>query len=336
MLLCEALAQLGAVAIGAGDDVGLHAVHRARFRRPVLPGDVLELEVDVLEGAPPWRIRGTATSATLPIVEVELSLAAPTGPRIHPTAVVGRGAELDAGVRVGPYATVGPHVRLGADTWVGQHAVVTGYTTLGRRNRVFPFAAVGTPPQDLKYRDEPSRLELGDDNSIREHASLHPGTTGGGMLTRVGSGCLFMVSAHLGHDSRLGDNIVVAAGAAIGGHVTVDDFAIIGGLVGIHQFARVGESALCAAGAMVSADVPPFCIVAGDRARLFGLNTIGLQRRGISPAAIRALKKAFRLLFQGGGTRAEALERTRRAIGHVAEVERLTAFVAASTRGVCR
>ena len=156
------------------------------------------------------------------------------------------------------------------------------------------------------------------------------------MVTRVGNGCLLMVSAHLGHDSQLGNSIVIAAGAAIGGHVMIEDFAIIGGLVGIHQFARIGESALCAAGAMVSADVPPFCTVAGDRARLFGLNTIGLRRRGFHPDVIRTIKRAYRMLFHGGGTREEALARTRAAHGDSVEVARLVRFVEESTRGVCR
>jgi UDP-N-acetylglucosamine acyltransferase len=335
VLLCEALAQLGAIALGEGDDVGLEAVHRARFRRPVLPGDVLDLAVEVVP-ASGWRVRGSITSGDAPIAEIEFGLGRVAGPFVHPTAVVARTAELADDVRIGPYATIGPHVRLGAGTWVGQHAMVSGHTTLGRRNAVFPFAAVGTPPQDLKYRDEPSRLEIGDDNIVREHASVHPGTAGGGMVTRIGDGCLLMVSAHVGHDTRLGNNIVVAAGAAIGGHVVVDDFAIIGGLVGIHQFARVGESALCAAGSMVSADVPPFCTVAGDRARLAGVNTIGMRRRGIAGEVIRGVKRAYRLLFHGTGGRDAALARTRQALGHVPEVVRILDFVAASTRGVCR
>jgi UDP-N-acetylglucosamine acyltransferase len=194
---------------------------------------------------------------------------------------------------------------------------------------------VGTPPQDLKFRDEPARLEIGEDTTVREHVSVHPGTTAGGLVTRVGNGCLLMVSAHVGHDSALGSNIVVAAGAAIGGHVMIEDFAIIGGLVGVHQFARIGESALCAAGAMVSADVPPFCTVAGDRARLHGLNTIGLRRRGFTPDTIRTLKRAYRMLFQREGRRDEAVARTRAAFGGVGEVERLVRF-SPSRAGVCR
>jgi UDP-N-acetylglucosamine acyltransferase len=336
VLLCEALAQLGAVAIAEGDDLALLGVQRARFRRPVLPGEALDLVVVVAGGVRPWRLRGTVTMGETPVAEVEFTLDHARGARIHPSAVVGRTAELADGVRIGPGATIGPHVRLGEGAWVGANAVVTGRTWLGRRVRVFPFAAVGMPPQDLKYRDEPSELRIDDDTTVREHASVHTGTAGGGMVTRIGSGCLLMVSAHVGHDSQLGSNIVVAAGAAIGGHVVIEDFAIIGGLVGVHQFARVGESALCAAGAMVSSDVPPFCTVAGDRARLFGLNTVGLRRRGFGVETIRALKRAYRLLFHGDVPREEAIARTRAAWGGVPEVERLVRFVGASTRGVCR
>jgi acyl-ACP--UDP-N-acetylglucosamine O-acyltransferase len=209
----------------------------------VLPGDVLDLAVTVTARTRPWRLRGTITMGEIAVAEVDFILDHARGPRIHPAAAVARTAELADGVRVGPGATIGPHARIGAGSFVGANAMVTGRTTLGRNVRIFPFAAVGMPPQDLKYRDEPSIVEIGDDTTVREHASVHAGTTGGGMLTRIGSGCLLMVSAHVGHDSQLGSNIVVAAGAAIGGHVVIEDFAIIGGLVGVHQFARVGESA---------------------------------------------------------------------------------------------
>jgi UDP-N-acetylglucosamine acyltransferase len=271
------------------------------------------------------------------VAEVDFTAAtAPDGVDVHPSAVVARGAELAAGVTVDAYAVVGPHVRVGRDSWIGPHAVIDGRTTLGVRNRIFSFASVGTPPQDLKYRGEPSTLELGDGNVVREHASLNPGTTGGGMVTRVGDGCLFMVSSHVAHDCRVGNSVVLANGAALGGHVVIDDYAIVGGLAGVHQFVHVGESALCAAGAMVSLDVPPYCMVAGDRARLHGLNVVGLRRRGIAPEAVRALKRAYRTLFGGGLAWREAVEQTRAALAGVPEVARLLAFVEASRRGVCR
>jgi len=231
---------------------------------------------------------------------------------------------------------VGPEVRIGRDSWIGPHAVIEGRTTLGARTRVFQFASVGAMPQDLKYRGEPSTLEMGDGNIVREFASINPGTAGGGMVTRIGNGCLFMVSCHVAHDCRVGNHVVLAPSAALGGHVSVADYAIIGGLAGVHQQVRIGESALCAAGAMVSMDVPPYCTAAGDRARLHGLNVVGLRRRGFQPATIAALKRAYRLLFQAACGRREAVARTRSALGQVPEVGRLLEFLATSQRGVCR
>lgn len=339
VVLCEALAQLATV-VAEDEAVRLVGVERARFRRPVLPGETLRLEVQTLEAGPPWRMRGTATLGSSLVAEVDFTAAADAAVRLHPTAVVARGAELERGVRVDAYAVVGPFVRVGADTWIGPHAVVEGRTTLGARNRIFQFASVGAVPQDLKYRGEPSTLEIGDDNLVREYASINPGTAGGGMVTRVGSGCLLMVSSHVAHDCIVGDHVILANGAALGGHVRIDDWGIVGGLAGVHQFVRVGESALCAAGAMVSRDVPPFCTVAGDRARLRGLNTVGLRRRGVSAETILALKRAYRALFGSArltaGSRRESLAQVRETLGHVPEVARLVDFVASSSRGVSR
>jgi UDP-N-acetylglucosamine acyltransferase len=338
VVLCEALAQLATV---VADDATLRlvGVERARFRRPVLPGEVLHLEVRALADGPPWRLRGVATLGEALVAEVEFTAAPPVGVRIHPRAVVSPGAELDRGVTIEAYAVIGPHVRIGAGTHIGPHAVVEGRTTLGARNRIFQFASVGAVPQDLKYRGEASTLEVGDDNIVREYASLNPGTAGGGMVTRVGSGCLLMVSSHVAHDCIVGSNVILANGAALGGHVRVDDWGIVGGLAGVHQYVRVGESALCAAGAMVSQDVPPFCTAAGDRARLRGLNLVGLRRRGFSVDAVVALKRAYRALFGPGRTtaaRRDALARVRDTLGHVPEVVRLVDFVAESERGVGR
>ncbi len=335
VVLCEALVQLGG-RLADEDDLRLVAVEKARFRRPVLPGDTLRLEVTCLAPGPPWRLRGVATSATAVVAEVEFAAAPPAGPRIHPTAVVAPGAELDRGVTVEAYAVVGPRVRIGRDCWIGPHAVVTGRTTLGAGCRVFQFASVGAVPQDMKYRGEPSTLEMGEGNVVREFVSINPGTAAGGMVTRVGDGCVFMVSAHVAHDCHVGNHVILANGAALGGHVDAGDHAIIGGLAGVHQYVRIGESALCAAGAMVSTDVPPYCTVAGDRARLRGLNLVGLRRRGFDAAAITALKRAYRLVFQGGVGRREGVGRARAALGHVPEVGRLLDFVATSRRGVCR
>jgi UDP-N-acetylglucosamine acyltransferase len=281
-------------------------------------------------------VRGVATTGEALVAEVDFAVAPPAGPRIDPSARVARGAELADDVRVGAYAVVGPHVRVGRGSSIGPHAVVDGHTTLGERNRIFSFASVGAPPQDRKYGGEPSTLTLGDGNIVREYVSINPGTTAGGMTTRIGNGCLLMVSAHVAHDCSVANHVILANGAALGGHCEVADYGIVGGLAGVHQFVRIGESALCAAGAMVSMDVPPFCMVAGDRAHLRGLNLIGLRRRGFTVETVRALKRAYRLLFQAGQSRREGLARVRDELGHLPEVGRLLGFVAGSTRGVCR
>ncbi len=256
--------------------------------------------------------------------------------KIHPLAVVEQGAELDFGVEVGPYAFIGCRVRIGARTRVGAHAVVTGNTTIGEDNQIFPFASVGQIPQDLKYRGEDSQLHIGNRNLIREFATLHLGTAGGGMVTRVGDDNLLMNYTHIAHDCQIGNRVIVANGSQLGGHVIVEDYAVIGALSGIHQFVRVGESAIVGGGSMVTQDVPPFCNATGNRATLHGLNVVGLNRRGFPAELVRQLKRAYRILFRSGLTVAEAAARVRAEIANVPEVERLVRFVETSPRGVCR
>lgn len=257
-------------------------------------------------------------------------------PQIHPTAIVAPEAALADDVAVGAYSLIGPRVRIGPGTRVAAHVVIEGRTTIGARNEIFPFASIGTAPQDLKYHGEDSVLEIGDENRIREFCTLQPGTEGGGMLTRVGNGNLLMNYAHVAHDCRLGDRNIVANGTQLGGHVTVESFVVIGALSGIHQFVRLGESAIIGAGSMVSQDVPPFCNATGDRATLHGLNSLGLKRRGLPMTTVRALRQAYRLMFQSGLRAAEAVARIRVELPGLPEVERFAAFIEASQRGVCR
>lgn len=259
-----------------------------------------------------------------------------SGAQVHPTAIVAAGAELGDGVVIGPFSTIGAQVRIGAGTRVGPHVVIEGRTTLGARNEIFQFASIGAVPQDLKYHGEPSELLIGDDNRIREFCTLQPGTEGGGMVTRVGNGNLLMNYSHVAHDCILGDRNIVANGTQLGGHVTIESFVVIGALSGIHQFARLGESAIIGAGSMVSQDVPPFCNATGDRAVLHGLNSLGLKRRGVAADAIRAIRAAYRLMFQSGLRVAEAIPRIRAELPGVPEVERFAAFIEKSERGVCR
>ncbi|MDH3444884.1 MAG: acyl-ACP--UDP-N-acetylglucosamine O-acyltransferase, partial [Deltaproteobacteria bacterium] len=200
--------------------------------------------------------------------------------KLHATAVVDRKAEIDADVDIGPYCVIGPGVKIGKGTKLKSHVVVEGRTTLGEENVIFPFATVGMIPQDLKYKGEPSELLIGDRNTIREYASLNPGTLGGGMVTRIGNQNLLMMYCHIAHDCILGNGNVIANGATLGGHVIIENYVIVGGLVGIHQFVKIGSGAILGAGSMVSKDVPPFCNATGDRARLRGLNLEGLRRRG--------------------------------------------------------
>jgi len=256
--------------------------------------------------------------------------------RIHHTAVVDPKAELDSDVEIGPYSVIGAGVRIGKGTRVQSHVVITGRTSVGEANLFFPFAVVGSVPQDLKYKGEPSELVIGNHNTVREYVSLNPGTSGGGMVTRVGDHNLLMMHCHIAHDCILGSWNIVANGATLGGHVVIEDRVIVGGLVGIHQFVRIGSGAILGAGSMVSKDVPPFCNATGDRAKLHGLNVEGLRRRGFEKEKLDALKKAYRILFQSKLRTKEALERVRREIPQSAEVDQLVQFVANSQRGVCR
>lgn len=220
--------------------------------------------------------------------------------RIHPSAVIAPGAELGLGVEVGPFCVIGPEVRLGDRVRLGSHVVIEGATSLGEGCVVFPFACLGTAPQDLKYRGERTRLEIGARNRIREHVTMNPGTGGGGGLTRVGDDGLYMTGCHVAHDCRVGDRVILVNHVALAGHVEVGDDAIIGGLSGVHQWVRIGRGAMIGALSMVTADVIPYGLVAGPRAGLAGLNLVGLKRRGVPREEIAALRGLLSALAQGG------------------------------------
>jgi UDP-N-acetylglucosamine acyltransferase len=256
--------------------------------------------------------------------------------RIHETAVVDRGAEIDSDVEIGPYAIVGPYVRIGKGSRIKSHVVIEGRTQLGEGNVIFQFATVGSVPQDLKYKGEPSELIIGNLNTIREFVSINPGTTGGGMITRVGDGNLLMMHCHIAHDCILGSHNIIANGATLGGHVVIEDYVIVGGLVGIHQFTRIGRGAILGAGSMVSKDVPPYCNATGDRARLHGLNLEGLKRRGFGKAKVEMLRKAYRVMFRSKLKTKDAILKVRQELSNCAEAEQLVSFVENSQRGICR
>jgi UDP-N-acetylglucosamine acyltransferase len=254
----------------------------------------------------------------------------------HPSAVIDGKAELASDVEVGAYSVIGAGVKVGGGSKLHSHVVVQGRTLIGEGNVIYPFATVGSPPQDLKYKGEPSQLVIGDRNTIREYVSLNPGTTGGGMVTRIGDQNLLMMYCHIAHDCIVGNRNVIANGATLGGHVTIEDFVIIGGLVGIHQFVRIGNGAILGAGSMVSMDVPPYCNATGDRARLRGLNLEGLKRRGFDKTVIDAIRKAYRIAFQSKLKTEAALEKIRCDLSGIAEVEKFVNFIANSQRGICR
>lgn len=257
--------------------------------------------------------------------------------QIHPTAIVEAGAEIAEDATIGPFCVVGPKVKLASGVALHAHVVVAGRTSVGEGTQVFPFAVVGGRPQDLKYRDEDSVLEVGAHNVIREHVTMHPGTAGGGLLTRVGSHCLFMVGSHVAHDCVVEDHVVMANNATLGGHVHVGHHAILGGLAAVHQFVRIGPHAMIGGMSGVEYDVIPYGSVMGDRARLSGLNIIGLKRRGFDRDDIHALRTAYRLLFAQEGTMAERLEDVAQMFADRRPVMDIVAFVRAeSQRSLCQ
>ncbi len=255
---------------------------------------------------------------------------------IHSTAIVHPEAVVDVSAQIGPYAIIGPHVRIGAQTQVGSHAVIEGDTTIGARNHIFHHASVGAAPQDLKYAGERTKLIIGDDNMIREFATLHIGTAGGGGITRIGNKNLFMAYSHVAHDCSIGDGCVFANGATLAGHVEVGDFVIMGGLSAVHQFTRIGAYAFIGGGSMVAMDVPPYCTAQGDRAELAGLNAVGLTRHGFTDEKIARIKEAYKILFRSKLGLNEALAKLKAEHGEHPEVQVMLDFISASKRGITR
>lgn len=255
---------------------------------------------------------------------------------IHPTAVIDAAARLAPGVEVGPFAVIGPDVEIGAGTRIGPHAVIRGPTRIGRENRIFQFASVGEDPQDKKYGGEPTWLEIGDRNQIREFATLHRGTVQDRGVTRIGSDNLFMAYTHVAHDCRIGDHVIMANAASLGGHVQVHDWAILGGFTIVHQFCRIGAHSFCAMGSVLSKDVPPYVTVSGQPAAPHGINTEGLRRRGFPDDRIQALKRAYRTLYQANLKLSEALSELRTMAEQVPEIVPLAEFIELSTRSIVR
>jgi len=250
---------------------------------------------------------------------------------IHPTAIVEPGATIGDGVEIGPYCTVGQDVTLGDAVKLHSHVVVAGLTTIGAQTAIYPFASIGTQPQDLKYKGEASRLIIGARNQIREHVTMNPGTEGGNMETRVGDDCLFMIASHVAHDCIIGNHVIMANNATLGGHVEVGDYAIIGGLAAVHQFVRIGAHSMIGGMSGIEQDLIPYGSAMGERARLRGLNLVGLQRRNFSRDDIHMLRTAYRLLFAQEGTLAERIEDVIELYGESGPVMEVVEFIRAAT-----
>ena len=256
---------------------------------------------------------------------------------IHPTAIVAPGATIGDGARIGPWCSVGPDVTIGAGADLISHVVVDGHTVIGAQARLFPFASVGLAPQDLKYKGEPTRCEVGARTQVREHVTIHRGTVTGSGVTRVGDDCLLMAVVHVAHDCDLGQGVIVANNVVMGGHVSIGDGAVIGGAAALHQFVRIGRGAMVGGVSGVEADVIPFGAVLGNRARLAGLNIIGLKRRGVDRAGLQTLRAAFRGLFRAGGVFADRVAAVRSEYGDDPLVAELLRFIdAPSRRGLIR
>ena len=318
-------------------EIQVVGIDEAKFRRPAVPGDCLTLDVRLeRRHGPLARFKGEVRAGEQRVAEALLLLRVVElrPPEIDPTARVAEGALLEAGVRVGPYCIVGPEVRLGKGCVLDAQVVIDGRTTVGAGNRFFPFTSIGLAPQDLKYRGEPTRLVIGDRNIFREFVTVHRGTEGGGGLTRIGSDNLLMNGVHVAHDCQVGSHIIFGNAATLAGHVDVHDWAIVNAYSGVHQFCRVGEHAFVGGYTVATKDALPFSKVVGNRACIYGINGVGLQRRGFSRERVSAIRKAYRVLVQSRLNTSAALARLEAEGPFTDDVAGLVAFIRSSRRGV--
>jgi UDP-N-acetylglucosamine acyltransferase len=258
---------------------------------------------------------------------------------IHPTAIVAPGAVVPESCTIGPFCTIGPNVVLGESCELASHVVLDGHTTLGSGNKVYAFTCLGIAPQDLKYRDEPTRLTIGDNNTIRESVTISRGTPGGGGITSIGDGCLIMAYTHIGHDSHIGNGCILANSATLAGHVIVEDFAVVGALCPVHQFCRIGKYAYIGGGTTITQDVLPFSLTSVERNNhAYGLNKVGLERKGFTPEELKQLRQAYRLLTGSKRNTSQALEAMRETLATApsAHVTYLADFIANSQRGIIK
>ena len=369
VLVIEAMAQAGGIIMThelpdrAQKLVVFTGIERAKFRRPVTPGDQLRIEVNVLSfRTRAGRIQGRATvdgklacEATLTCQVVprgrqtrssdettERARPHSRGPAggdprvsIHPSAMVAPGAHIPDSCTIGPYSTIGPEVVLGEDCTLVSHVVLDGRTRLGDRNRIFPFTSIGIAPQDLKYAGEPTETEIGGNNTIRECVTISRGTAKGGGITRIGSDNLLMAYVHIGHDSHVGSHCILANAATLAGHVIIEDYASVGAFSPVHQFCTVGQYAFIGGGTIVTQDVLPFSLTSSKREnKAFGINKVGLVRRGFTPERLATLQKAFRLLLTSRLNTSQAVEKIRELDSDDARI--VADFIEHSQRGIIR
>jgi UDP-N-acetylglucosamine acyltransferase len=256
--------------------------------------------------------------------------------KIHPTAIVDPKAEIDANVEIGPFCIVKDGVRIRKGTKLLSNVAVEGNTVIGENCTIYPFSSIGFPPQDLKYKGEDTRLVIGSGNIIREYASIHRASVGGDGATIIGNNSFLMAYVHVAHDCVIGSNVIMTNAATLAGHVVVEDYAYIGGLVAVHQFTRIGSYAMVGGFSGIGQDIPPYMIASGARAKLFGPNTIGLQRRGFTEKTINEIKKAYKILFREKRTLKEALKQVQEEFPSSPEITHLVEFIEKNKRGICR
>ena len=256
--------------------------------------------------------------------------------KIHPTAIIASDAQLAEGVEVGPYSIIGADVKIGENTIIGPHTVIDNYTHIGEGCHIFQFCSIGAPPQDLKFGGEKTRVIIGNFNTIREFVTIHRATTADIGVTIIGDYNLLMAYCHVAHNCKLGNRIIMSNAATLAGHIHIEDYAIISGLTGIHQFCRLGAHCMIGGASAVVKDVPPYSIVQGNHAKLFGLNLIGLKRRDFSEKTIKALKDAYRIIFRSDLLLEAALKKAQDEVENYPEVQHFIQFIKESERGVCR
>ncbi|MGE0173500.1 MAG: acyl-ACP--UDP-N-acetylglucosamine O-acyltransferase [Oligoflexales bacterium] len=258
------------------------------------------------------------------------------GTSIHPTVILGKNIELGRGVSIGPYAIIGDGVKLGDGVWVGAHAAITGNTTVGEKTKIHSFASIGSDPQDLKYKGEPTQLVIGKNNNIREYVNISLGTVTGGGITRIGDNNLIMVYSHIAHDCHVGNNCILANSVHLAGHIHVEDNVVFGGMAGGHQFCRFGKLSMIGAGSIVVQDVAPYTLVQGDHAETKGLNVVGLRRAGVTGKNLKTLKDAFKMVFRDNLGLEQAAQKAYDELPASAEKSHFLEFLKATKRGICR